>query len=263
MKCEYGCNQEAKFQTKIGKWICSKSPNCCPINKEKNSKASKKTYQEGRKPALEALAKGRAWAKGLTKETSESLRRVGEHTSKRLLALGENNPYVLASKERSKTKNHPAHLKQSETRIRLYKEGKLTPAKGVGRGKYSYFIYENKKYLLRSTFEFIFALYLAYKKISFKYENIRVQYENATRINDFEINNKIYEIKGYGGSHVDEVVKAFKYNNYQIRVIFWPTIEEIKKYLERHNFPMDDILNQIKEGHKTKNYFIFDCSKML
>jgi len=38
MKCEYGCEQEAKYQLKNGKWCCSLSPNCCSINRQKNSK---------------------------------------------------------------------------------------------------------------------------------------------------------------------------------------------------------------------------------
>jgi len=63
MKCEYGCGQEAKFQTKSGKWCCSKSPNSCPELKRKNSYGLKKAYQEGRKNCNQFDGK-REWAKG-------------------------------------------------------------------------------------------------------------------------------------------------------------------------------------------------------
>ena len=44
--CNYGCGLEAKFKLKNGKECCSKSPNSCKINKEKNSIFGKKSYQE-------------------------------------------------------------------------------------------------------------------------------------------------------------------------------------------------------------------------
>jgi len=37
MLCEYGCNKEAKYQFKNGKWCCSKSRNSCPNQKLLNS----------------------------------------------------------------------------------------------------------------------------------------------------------------------------------------------------------------------------------
>jgi len=44
MKCEYGCNNEAKFITKQGKNICNKSWNSCPANRSKNSTGLKHCY---------------------------------------------------------------------------------------------------------------------------------------------------------------------------------------------------------------------------
>ena len=35
MKCEYGCDQEAKFQLRNGKWCCSDFYTKCPENKRK------------------------------------------------------------------------------------------------------------------------------------------------------------------------------------------------------------------------------------
>jgi len=39
--CDYGCEQEAKYQFKNGKWCCSESISGCPEIKKKNSKAKK------------------------------------------------------------------------------------------------------------------------------------------------------------------------------------------------------------------------------
>ena len=44
--CSYGCNQIAKFKNHSGKLMCLKSPNSCPINKNKNSLAIKKKHAE-------------------------------------------------------------------------------------------------------------------------------------------------------------------------------------------------------------------------
>lgn len=49
MKCEYGCNNEAKFITKQGKNICSKSWNSCPSNRNKNSIGLKHCYDSNQR----------------------------------------------------------------------------------------------------------------------------------------------------------------------------------------------------------------------
>jgi len=42
MICEYGCEQEAKYQLKNGKWCCSKSQNCCSNMRKRNSESQNK-----------------------------------------------------------------------------------------------------------------------------------------------------------------------------------------------------------------------------
>ena len=49
MLCEYGCNQEANFQLRNGKWCCSKHYSSCPSLRKKNSEGLKIAYKEGRK----------------------------------------------------------------------------------------------------------------------------------------------------------------------------------------------------------------------
>ncbi len=47
MICEYGCNREAKYQFKNGKWCCENHHSKCPVNRKKNSKFNmgKKSYE--------------------------------------------------------------------------------------------------------------------------------------------------------------------------------------------------------------------------
>ena len=48
MKCEYGCNQEAKFVTSTGKNCCSEKYQSCPGMKQKASKKLKEMHADGR-----------------------------------------------------------------------------------------------------------------------------------------------------------------------------------------------------------------------
>lgn len=51
MKCEYGCNKDALFQLKNGKWCCSKSSNSCEVNRKRNSE--KRRLNDTSKPWAE------------------------------------------------------------------------------------------------------------------------------------------------------------------------------------------------------------------
>jgi len=90
MECYYGCGKEAKYQIKNGKWCCSKSPNSCDINKEKNREGLKKNYSEtGRNQKItyqkcsQEIKDKMAWSRGLTKDTNETLRIFSENLSKK------------------------------------------------------------------------------------------------------------------------------------------------------------------------------------
>lgn len=55
MYCNYGCGQNYQFRLKNGKYCCSSRPSGCPEIKKKNSQATKKVYESGkRKPAKDA-----------------------------------------------------------------------------------------------------------------------------------------------------------------------------------------------------------------
>lgn len=76
MLCEYGCNNEAQYQTKEGKNICLPSPNSCPENRKKNTNGLKKAYSEGRKEGWPITDEQRAWSRGKTLWTDSRLSRT-------------------------------------------------------------------------------------------------------------------------------------------------------------------------------------------
>lgn len=63
MLCDYGCDQEALFQLKNGKWCCSRSQNSCSIIRKKNSEALKKVMKEVQNKSRGKLSKSgiEAW----------------------------------------------------------------------------------------------------------------------------------------------------------------------------------------------------------
>ena len=258
MKCEYGCEQKAEYQLNNKKWCCSKSYNSCPAIRKKSSNSLKKLHKNGTLSARYFDGK-RGWAKGLTKNTHNGLKSMGEITSKRLLKLGNDNPLV----KWNKNKPRETYERISKTRKRLFKEGKLEIPTSSRRGKTSYFIINGKKFFLRSTYEFIFALYLVYKNINFEYENIIVCHNNISRKNDFEIDGKLYEIKGYKSDKDLEIKNAFESNGYEIRFVYTSTINEIIKYLKRQKIDVDYFLNKIHEFNNKKQHFIFNYAQLV
>lgn len=124
----------------------------------------------------------------------------------------------------------------SKARIKGYANGTITPAKRVGRGKYSYIEYKDKKYMLRSTYEFIYALYLISENIDFDLEKIRVPalHENKyakTFISDFSINNKVIEIKGIKSDKDKFEREAFENAGYEFIELYHNDIEKVKNEL--------------------------------
>lgn len=169
----------------------------------------------------------------------------------------KNNKGMLGHHQSEESK-----LKQSETRKRKYLSGELTPPKGVGRGKYSYLIYNNKRIMLRSTYEFIYALYLAFNNIDFKYESVRASYVDSRGktkilISDFCIDNKIIEIKGYKTSKLYHAKKAFESLGFEYEIKYWSDLDECYSYLKQF-LDISSILKTIKLCHDNRQYYEFN-----
>lgn len=147
--------------------------------------------------------------------------------------------------------------KISATRKRKYQSGELVPATGVGRGKYSYLIFSNKRIMLRSTYEFIYALYLLYNDIEFKYESVRVTSDGRTYISDFLIGNKVIEIKGNYNADTRKAEEAFRSQGYDYEVKFWKDLKPCYEYLKTR-IDIDSTLDKIRLGHNNHDYYEYN-----
>lgn len=205
--------------------------------------------------------------KGKNKYNCEEIAKQSD-TLKEKYRTGELIPYNKGKKGTFTGRHHSEESKNkigksvSESRLKGYKNGTISPAKGVGHGKYSYIKYKDKIYMLRSTYEFIYALYLLHNNVSFEMENIRVPALRENRwsktfICDFNIGNKIVEIKGIPSGKDYYIKEAFEAKGYDFEELFYSDIEKIKSELVDF-YDIDDLLYKIAERHNSKNYFIYD-----
>lgn len=168
------------------------------------------------------------------------------------------------SKLMSDRRTDESYNKQSESRKIGYLNGSITVALGSSRGCHSYFIIGERKIILRSSYEFIFCVFLYIKNIEINYEDIRIRNEQGkVRISDFRVKSHIYEIKGYQSEKDIKIVSDFKKAGYKVKIIYSDTIEKIRNYLIRSNVPIDRYIDKVKEGKDNKCFYKFDADKEL
>lgn len=113
--CKYGCGKVAKFPLKSsnGKLVCcSKSPNSCEKNKEKNREGLKRAIEiDMKKPGNRSIP----WNKGLTKETDARINNYGKNISK---SLKRNNHQKGKKRTEQERKNISEGMKKA------HKEGR-------------------------------------------------------------------------------------------------------------------------------------------
>lgn len=242
-------NNEGHFVCKCGREFTKEQSyhahqSHCKIHLDSVGKPSHESHY------IEDSRRRQGWNRGLTKDNNESIRRQASAMRAYIKSLREDNPLI----QFNKNKGSEVYKKQAETRKRKYESGELTPAPGVGRGKYSYLSYKGKKILLRSTYELIYALYLLYQNIEFDYESVRSTYEGRTYISDFLVNNKVIEIKGNYHANTTKSRIAFESAGYQYEVLYWKDLQFIYDYL-KSIIDIDKILLLVKEGHNSRNYY--------
>jgi len=87
--CQYGCGRKAIIQNKSGNWMCDTHASKCPENKKKNSNGGKKSYSSDERVDAKTRYNNlpndtkdkMAWARGLTKDTSETVARHAKYLS--------------------------------------------------------------------------------------------------------------------------------------------------------------------------------------
>ena len=192
-------------------------------------------------------------------------------TLKQLYASGQRVSHMKGKPGTFKGKHHSEESKKqigsnvSKTRKAHYADGTITPAKGVGRGKYSYIIANNTRYMCRSTYEFIFALYLLNNGIEFNMENVRVPAASKNRyastfISDFDIGKIVIEVKGIRSGKDKYIREAFEASGYSFIELYESDIMKCKGWLKQHDVPIDELLSNVVEGHNKRKYYTYRYS---
>ena len=219
MKCEYGCEQEAKHVMKNGKGCCSKSPNSCPERRRLDSERKKGKIPNWKNGHPHGMLGKNPWNKG--KITSDEQK-------KKISDALKNNPKVNG-KANTVDKENLRRKAISDTMKNNPNAGGYR--KGSGRGKKGWY----KGFWCDSSWELAFVIYNLEHDISFERNNERFEYcfnGKHKYIPDFILQDGTYiEIKGRRSYvDLDEKNKA-KISSFsgKLKVLYE---KDMKHYLE-------------------------------
>ena len=252
MLCSYGCNQEAIFHLKNGKWCCSSSPNSCPIKKKKNSdklsliissglwkpNGKPKGYKHKNPSAL----KGSTWDKIYGADKCIEMRKKA---SLRLIKTPITWSGDVELKRREKI---------STTMLRNKQCGGYRIGSGIGKkGWY-------KGYWCDSSYELAWIIYHIDHNIPFQRNTKKFPYifENRTYnyIPDFLLNDGTYlEIKGFQSDRTNAKINQFPN---QLKVVYPDDMKDILKYTM--NKYGKDFINLYEEKRKDTEVAKTGCS---
>lgn len=164
-----------------------------------------------------------AWNKGLTKETSESVR-IGSEKIKQKYISGE-----LVGSFKGKH-----HTEESRAKIRSFalkqKLGGLI--EGAGRGKKGYY----KGFWCDSSYELAYVIYCLDHNIQIErckeYFEYEYQGQKHRYYPDFIVNDEIVEIKGFWNGRVNAKRDAVLLQNRKYKILFPKDMDFIFKYIE-------------------------------
>lgn len=249
LNCLY-CNKEFKnkgLKTAHEK-ICSKNPDRVYYD-----------YRNRYDSISEEHKNNMAWSRGKTKDTDERVLKNSTNVKK----FYETHPGPFTGKHHSDHVKGQIGKNVSVSLKTGYASGTITPACGIGRGKYSYIVTPSHKYMLRSTYEFIFALYLIHiKHVEFELEAIRVPAITPntyaeTFIADFCIGDTVIEIKGIPSNKDNYIKESFTAAGYNFIELFEDSIQDMKRQLSDSGIDVESLLQKIEEGHNSKEYFVY------
>lgn len=195
--CNYGCGSLGIYLNKSGKYMCSKSANSCPINKEKNSLRVKLHYQEsGRnnKEIYNNLSNTKkeniCWNKGLNKNNDVRVNRSSK-TLKSRYDEGTFIPPMLGKKHSIQTRE------QLSLKAKSFSNGFI---KCKWHKIFCNFL--GREVNVQGSLEKLYAEYLNSKKINWIKPNFSLKYRDDIIRNyfpDFYLpdTNEYIEIKGF------------------------------------------------------------------
>lgn len=216
--CKY-CGEKAKYYLNKKKIpCCSNSVQKCPEVKNNNTKGLVLAHK--REDSLyndEEIRKTFGWSRGLTKETSNSLKKQSNTLKERLLN-GTIKPSFLGKKHSEETR----------------KKWKENPnmgglRKGSGRGKKGWY----KEFYCRSTWELAWLVYQLDSgiKVDHCHDTFEYEFEGEKHkyYPDFMIGEDYIEIKGFRYPNTKEKINQFPKDK---KLIMIEGKKEIKPYLE-------------------------------
>lgn len=209
--CQYGCGQEALFQTKGGRKICSKSPNQCPANRKKNSQGVKLAHAEEPEKWKGHLT-GKDWSKGLSKETDVRILKQSENYKKNLKEgktifhwtgkhLSNKHKQKISERMYERTCRGWSHCKYFE--VFNLTTNEIVKVQGTWQLKYAEYLNQNNISWIRS------------RKVNLKYRLHQDDYLH-TYYPDFYLpdSDQYIEIKGrYQQEHKIKMKKVIQQNN--------------------------------------------------
>lgn len=113
------------------------------------------------------------------------------------------------------------------------------------------------KYYFKSSYESVFAVWLLFKSIKFKYESIKLIHDNGkTYISDFYLpnTNEVIEIKGYDTPKIKVIEEVFLGHGYNINFIVGDKIWDYYNELKLSGVNIDEFWNKIKSYSVNHRY---------
>lgn len=219
--CEYGCNQEAQYQFKNGKWCCSDLVNRCPCKRELKSKENslrlKKEYQTGKRIShFKVYNKTNSHnTKGWipSEKAKENWQKATDKKKKKGVAYDE-----LQEKERRR--------KISSAINKRYEDGWLPKAGRCKKIKYTSLI--AGEVLLDGTWELNVAKYLDENKINWRRNKERFKYFDEDNNKERYYTPDFYlidldsylEVKGH-----ETRLDKFKWSQFSKKLMIWKSKE--------------------------------------
>jgi hypothetical protein len=145
----------------------------------------------------------------------------------------------------------------AEKRRALVATGNMIVPHGAGRGTKIRFECHNKKYLLRSSYELVVAIYFYLRGWSINYEDRSINYKGHNYLSDFRFGKKIYEVKGYIDKRAELSKEAFTIAGYKYTFIFRSKILSMKRYIISKGIEINSVVNDALESYREKKIYLY------